>query len=93
MLTSTFSILVGVLSFNIYIKIRESGLRNSLHLSGTLPGFLAGGCAACGTSVIPVLGLGAAGILFPFSSNLWRLAAVILLLFSLSYVEPSKCRV
>lgn len=93
-LTVLFALLTGILSTNIYVDVKRSGLGSGGYITSTLPGFIAGGCAACGASLLPLLGVGAAGILFPFSGNLWRLLSLIILLFTLGKMnEENICEI
>lgn len=89
-LTAIFALLTGILFTNIYADMKRSGLSSVGYITSALPGFIAGGCAACGAALIPLLGIGVAGVLFPFSGNLWRLASILVVIFALTKINDEK---
>lgn len=94
-LTIIYSVLSAGLVVNLMTIIAQKGLRSSSYGASILPGFIAGGCAACGASIIPILGLGASSILFPLGGNLWRIIAIITIIYAISILnkESKTCKI
>lgn len=89
-LTLIFSITFGVLFTNMISEIREKGIKSGGYLGSSLPGIVAGSCAACGATLLPILGGATASIIFPFGGNFWRVLAVAIILASLYNIKREK---
>lgn len=91
-LTVVFSLLAGVTITNTLIQLKMNKL--SLDALGSVPGFLASGCASCGVGVLGLLGLGGILAALPFNGVLIQLGAIILLLGLITVRgDPEVCRV
>lgn len=92
MLTSVFSLLVGVTLTNTLVQIKRNKI--SFDTLGALPGFLAAGCASCGVGVLSLLGLGGVLASMPFQGNLLRLGGILLLAeLIIRTGSPDNCKV
>lgn len=91
-LTVIFSGLVGVTMTNTLVQLKANKV--SMDAVGTLPGFLAGGCASCGVGVLSLLGLGGVLASMPFEGNLLRLGGALLLTaLVINTGNPDTCKI
>ena len=91
-LTTIFSLLVGVTMTNTAVQLRMNRL--DTNILGSLPGFLAGGCASCGVGVLSLLGFGGVLASMPFAGNSLRLGGVLLLAGLITRTgNPDTCKI
>ncbi len=92
LLNILFSILVGITFTNTLTQLRRGKV--SKDALGSIPGFVAGGCASCGVGVLSLLGLGGVLASLPFQGDLLRLAGVLMLgALILRTGDPELCEV
>ncbi|EGQ42963.1 MAG: hypothetical protein J07AB43_09520 [Candidatus Nanosalina sp. J07AB43] len=92
LLNILFSILVGITFTNTLTQLRRGKV--SKDALGSIPGFVAGGCASCGVGVLSLLGLGGVLASLPFQGDLLRLAGVLMLgALILRTGDPELCEI
>lgn len=90
--TALFSTLVGTTMTNTLIQFKRSKI--STDMIGSLPGFLAGGCASCGVGVLSILGLGGVISSLPFQGNLLRFGGIVILVALIVRTgNPETCKI
>jgi len=92
LLNILFSILVGITFTNTLTQLRRGKV--SKDTLGSIPGFVAGGCASCGVGVLSLLGLGGVLASLPFQGDLLRLTGVLMLgVLILRTGDPELCEI
>jgi len=92
LLNILFSILVGITFTNTLTQLKRGKV--SKDTLGSIPGFVAGGCASCGVGVLSLLGLGGVLASLPFQGNLLRLTGVLMLgVLILRTGDPELCEI
>lgn len=91
-MTAIFSLLAGATITNTFIRLKMNKL--SFDALGSLPGFLASGCASCGVGVFSLLGMGGILALLPFNGVLLQFGGIVLLLALIALRgDPETCSI
>ena len=88
-----YAILSGIIIVNIIVQLTNRNLVGK-SLGAVIPGFVATGCASCGIGVLGLMGLTGAAASLPFNGDLFKVAGIILLIYSLHKLgDPEICRI
>lgn len=90
-LQAVIALLAGISVSLMVVNVQMEG--SALGFSGILAGVLSGGCTACGTSLLPLLGVAGGLAALPFEGRELYVAGILLLVMSIHRLAKVECRV
>ncbi len=91
LLQAIIALLAGVSVSLMAVNLQMEG--SALGITGIATGILSGGCTACGTSLLPLLGVAGGLAALPFEGKELYVAGIVLLLLSIHRLAKAECKV
>lgn len=92
-LTVIYAGMIGVAATNLGIQLKSRKMSGGT-AAGIGPGFIAAGCAGCGTGLLGLIGFTGALASMPFNGVSVRVAGIILLIYFIVRAgDPETCEV